>query len=174
MKVSDLNPNPQNPRKIDDDGLNRLLRTLKKYGDLSGIVYNQRTKQLVGGHQRTKVLPPDAKITLEKSYTPKTKVGTVSEGYVEFSGERFKFRVVDWDRDTEHAANIAANTGAGDWLYADLAGWMLDLDAKGWDIEDMGWSMKEFEDLCAPEIKEKKDKNEVICPKCDYKFKRGK
>lgn len=172
MNLSELNPNPRNPRKIEDDALKRLQKTMEKYGDLSGLIYNERTKQLVGGHQRSKILPKEAIVHIDKTFSPPTDLGTVSEGYVEYKKERFKLRIVNWDEDTEKAACIAANTAAGSWDYADLAGIMLDLDSKNWDIEDLGWSRKEFEDLCAPEIKEKKDKNEIVCPKCDYKFKK--
>ncbi|MFM7852284.1 MAG: ParB N-terminal domain-containing protein, partial [Flammeovirgaceae bacterium] len=55
MNISNLNPNPKNPRKISEEGLKALKTSLEKFGDLSGVVYNRTTKQLVGGHQRVKI-----------------------------------------------------------------------------------------------------------------------
>lgn len=150
MKVSDLTPHPGNPRKISDVQLGILKRTYDLYGDLSGIVFNINTKRLVGGHQRVKIIPPDAEITIEKRYDPPTKKGTVAEGFIEIDGERFRYREVAFSEETERAANIAANKAGGDWDNPKLAEWLLDLDAKGWDTELTGWSEKEVEDLCAP------------------------
>lgn len=84
MKVSDLKPNPGNPRTISDSQLSMLKKSVEKYGDLSGIVFNRTSQQLIGGHQRTKILPEDAKIVIERNCS-KSKTGTVAEGYTELA-----------------------------------------------------------------------------------------
>src|SRR5271165_7331278 len=123
MKLSELSPNPNNPRKITDKKKEMLKKALAKFGDISGIVYNQKSKQLVGGHQRKEVFGPDAVITIVKKYPKPTRAGTKAEGYITIKGERFSYREVWWDDVTEKAANIAANKGAGEWDKEILGNW---------------------------------------------------
>ena len=150
MKLSELQPHPGNPRKITDDQLKRLQKSLEKFGDLSGIVFNKRTGHVVGGHQRLKVLPKDAEIVIEKTHAIPTDSGTVAEGYVNIRGERFGYRCVNWDEDTEKAANLAANKHGGAWDDPLLADWLIDLDSKNFDMDLTGFTEAEMEELCAP------------------------
>src|SRR3990167_1256023 len=114
MNLSDLTPHPGNPRKISDQKLEMLKKSLDQFGDLSGIVFNRRSSRLVGGHQRLKVLPKDLPIKITKTYKEPTRTGSVADGYVEIDGERYRYREVDWDDPTEKAANIAANQHGGE------------------------------------------------------------
>lgn len=45
-----------NPRKITDSALRRLKKNIKRVGMLGGIVWNERTSNLVSGHQRVTIL----------------------------------------------------------------------------------------------------------------------
>lgn len=54
--ISDLRPASYNPRTIEDDAAAGLAQSLERFGDLSGIVWNQRTGHLVAGHQRVNQL----------------------------------------------------------------------------------------------------------------------
>lgn len=45
-----------NPRKITDSALKKLKQNIKRVGMLGGIVWNERTTNLVSGHQRVSVL----------------------------------------------------------------------------------------------------------------------
>jgi hypothetical protein len=56
MKLKDLVPADYNPRTISSDALNGLSASLKKFGLVQPIVYNKRTKRIVGGHQRVNAL----------------------------------------------------------------------------------------------------------------------
>jgi len=56
MKVSDLKPNPRNPRRISDAALKRLEKSVERFGLVEPIVYNKRSGFIVGGHQRVKAL----------------------------------------------------------------------------------------------------------------------
>ena len=127
MKVSDLAANLKNPRTISDKKLAMLKKALEKFGDLSGIVFNRKSKQLVGGHQRRKLFGDKTPVTITKKYLKPTKTGTVAEGFVELNGERFSYREVSWDRPIELAANIAANNGAGEWDIPQLGEWLKEL-----------------------------------------------
>jgi transcriptional regulator with XRE-family HTH domain len=147
-------------------------KTLEEFGDLSGIVYNVYTKRLVGGHQRVKVLPPDAEIVIETSYTKSTKVGTVSEGYVVINGERLKYRSVDWPEEKEKAANISANKHGGEFDMSVLSEWLLDLDHSNFDLELTGFDVDELTDILAPVNEPKEDKPGALieCPHCGESF----
>lgn len=139
MKLKDLKPNKRNPRKITAKQLEMLKASLFKYGDLSGIVFNRGTRNLVSGHQRQKSLPSDAKIVIEKKYETPTHAFTVAEGYVEFGDERIKYREVDASPEWETEALLAANAHGGTWdsellkvVIADFPG--IDLWLAGFDI----------------------------------------
>lgn len=147
MRTQDLNPNPKNPRKITDAKLDMLKRAMLEFGDLSGIVFNRKSKQLVGGHQRTRWMDPNAEVTLTKKYPKPTKTGTVAEGYLELDGERYAYREVAWDKHREMAANIAANKGAGEWDMPELTEWIKELSSFDADDFDMSLTMFDEEEL---------------------------
>lgn len=142
MKIADLNKNPDNPRTITDEKKAQLKKALLKFGDLSGIVFNKKSKQLVGGHQRRDALDENSAITITKKYSKPTRTGTVAEGYVELGTDKFTYREVYWDERTERSANIAANKGAGVFDNDKLNEWMKQLSAD----DDFDMSLTMFDD----------------------------
>ncbi len=102
--LADLKEDPDNPREMDADHLAGLQVSMLEFGDLSGIVFNLRTGQLVCGHQRIQGIGAKA--------TKDHPIETDGAGsyWIEFKGKRFPIRLVDWDQDTQQAANIAANS----------------------------------------------------------------
>ena len=56
MRVAELAPADYNPRKISARAADGLRASLARFGELGGIVWNERTRRLVGGHQRVKAL----------------------------------------------------------------------------------------------------------------------
>lgn len=170
MKLSKLKPNPKNPRRITDEKLSMLKKSMAEFGDLSGIVYNRRTGQLVGGHQRVKVLPPEASIHIDREFSEPSPTGTIAKGTVEIDGEGFVYREVDWSEEKEKAANIAANKHGGEWDLPQLSEWLLELDAANYDMDLTGFDMTELENLMAPvrKVEGQCDEDEVpenITPK---------
>lgn len=115
MQIKDLKPNANNPRRISEENLEIMRKSVLKYGDLSGFVYNVKRGTLVSGHQKQKITPGDSKIKIEKKYDPPTATGTVAEGYVLIGEERFKYREVSWGLQTETEAMLAANKIGGEW-----------------------------------------------------------
>lgn len=111
MLLSELKEAEYNPRTISEAALEGLKFSLDEFGDISGIVFNRQTGNLVAGHQRVKAL--------------KAKYGDLvivplneEEGFIEAPGKKiFRVRFVDWEIEKEKAANIAANseTIQGDW-----------------------------------------------------------
>ncbi len=147
MKISQLAPQPENPRKVTPEKLAQLKKTLLEFGDLSGVVFNLQTQHLVGGHRRVENLQ-DAEITYSKRYDKPTKTGTVAEGYIVSDGERFAYREVRWPLVREKAANIAANKNAGEWDLPQLEIWLKELNS--FDVSfDMDLTMFDEEELAA-------------------------
>ena len=158
--IKDLKPADYNPRKVKDSKLQLLKKTLKKFGNLSGIVKNIRTGNLVGGHQRVKVIPYDSKIEISTRYDPPTRTGTVAEGYIFAFDERFDYREVDWSLEDEKAANIAANNLAGEWddmlstILTELKDSNFDMELTGFETDEIDKLIKDIDAKNSPEIKE--------------------
>lgn len=142
MQLKHLRPNVKNPRKISEKKLAMLQKSMDKYGDLGGFLYNRRTKNLFGGHQKQKAAPANSPITITQKYDVPTRTGTVAEGHIEINGERYKYREVDWDVKLETEAMIAANKHSGEWdtdilrlNIAEIPG--IDLDAIGFEVPEL-------------------------------------
>jgi hypothetical protein len=138
--------NPLNPRKITPEQLKMLADSLRRFGDLSGLILNVLTNHLVGGHQRVKVLG-SAPVKITKRYDKPTPNGTTAEGFVIFEGERYTYREVSWDAATENAAMIAANKHGGDWDFPMLSELLLELDTGEFDVSLTGFSDQELEKM---------------------------
>jgi len=141
--------NPKNPRKITPESLDRLKKSLEKFGDLGGIVLNRRTGQLVGGHQRVAAFKlGEVPATIVESLKKPDKQGTVAWGWIIIDGNRFTYREVDWSPETEAVANLAANKIAGEWDDLQLKSIMADLAPKT-DLDGTGFSADEIARLMA-------------------------
>ena len=115
IQVNDINPAKYNPRKMNDESRRGLKNSMEKFKDISGIVYNKRTKTLIGGHQRWN--------ELREKYGTNLKINHVKDEFFSiddsvsnnFTG--YLIRIVDWDKSEEKVANITANTHtiAGEW-----------------------------------------------------------
>jgi DNA modification methylase len=103
QSIDDLKPDPQNARSITPEALAGLGVSMQTFGDLSGIVFNQRSGRLVAGHQRMEQLRAAGAKTWRR--TSKAE-GVVVHPKTE---ERFPVRIVEWDDTTERLANLAAN-----------------------------------------------------------------
>lgn len=108
---------PYNPRTIDADAKKRLKEGLRKHGLVQPIVYNKRTGNLVGGHQRLSQLD-----VLEKNKDYNLTVA-----------------VIDVDEREEVEINIQLNNPSmgGDWDFDKLAEVAEDFELT---FDDMGFS----------------------------------
>lgn len=120
--LMDLNVDNSNPRTITETRTKKLTRSLKEFGDLGGIIYNRRTQSLVGGHQRRNILPEKSRVFLCEKFEPPTEIGTTGVGYIQIEDELYAYREVDWSRERQIAANIAANNTevGGEFDYVTL------------------------------------------------------
>lgn len=175
MNTGELTPNPRNPRKLTEDKAMMLAKSLAEFGDLGCIVYNRRTAQLIGGHQRIKHLPEYSTIIIDQVYDPPNRTGTVATGFFEVDGESFKYREVDWNVTREMAANVAANQHGGEWDIPKLTDFINEIDAGNLDLELLGFSSEELENLMAPthHMKDRtkdKEAKSITCPHCNESF----
>lgn len=116
--LDELKPDPKNPRILSKHDGAALSNSITKFGDLSCIVFNTRTQQLVGGHQRIEImkqLGEAGRIEITQRFETPDEVGTTAIGYVHIGNKQFAYREVDWDEGTQRAANIAANRIQGEF-----------------------------------------------------------
>ena len=125
MKIKDLKPADYNPRKISDKKLGMLDKAMREFGDLSGVVFNRKTGNLVGGHQRIKNLDPEWAV-VKKPF--KDDLGTVAQGHIETPFGQWVYREVEWVKKKEAAANVAANKHGGEFDFPKLTDILIELD----------------------------------------------
>ena len=92
IKLSELNPASYNPRTITNEELKKLEKSITEYGYIEPIIWNNNTKNVVGGHQRLKIL--------SKIMKPDEELDVV---------------VIDIPLDKEKALNLALNKISGEW-----------------------------------------------------------
>jgi len=125
IAIEKLNPAKYNPRKDlqpDDPEYQKLLKSITEYSLVEPLVWNEKTGNLVGGHQRLKVLK--------------------DLGYTEV-----EVSVVNLPSVKEKALNIALNKISGEWDFPKLKDLLQELDTGEFDIEITGFNEQELEDL---------------------------
>jgi len=174
--INELHGDPKNPRRISKEEYAMLEKTIDKFGDLSGIVLNTTTGELVGGHQRVKKFQTtNAQIEVAQRLEQPTKRGTIAIGFVVLDGERYAYREVVWDKATQQAANIAANRIGGEFDLEVLAEVTYEIQQANPDLVELtGQTQKEVDKLMesigvkdaetpAPENQDNDDeKNELV------------
>jgi hypothetical protein len=146
--VGTLSPSPYNPRKITDKQFSMLKKSMAEFGDLSGIVKNIKTGNLVGGHQRIKNLDPSWPI-ISAPHTDPT--GTVALGHIETPSGRWQYREVDWPEKREMAANVAANKHGGYFDMPLLKNIIIEIDDGSFDMDVTGFSNEDLENMLVGE-----------------------
>ena len=101
IPVNRINPAPYNPRKNlhpESTTAQQLLASMEKFGCVVQLVWNNKTGNLVGGHQRLKIL--------------------LSQGF-----KKIPVTVVELELEDEKKLNLALNKIHGEWdnsLLSDL------------------------------------------------------
>lgn len=92
-KLDSLIPGSKNPRRISDEQRANLRASILEYGDLSGVIRNVRTDDLVGANQRVSIFKEiGGEIKITERLSKPDKRGTVARGYVIVDGEKFPYR----------------------------------------------------------------------------------
>lgn len=167
---SEITPAEYNPRTITKEARASLKQSVKKYGVVGGLVWNEYTGNLVSGHQKLSILDELNKYP-ENDY-------------------QVKVEVIQVDDKTERELNIFFNNpnSQGVWDYDKLAELVPDIDYKaaGLTDEDLQLIGVDFstqtegereiaegiEDLYAP-IKEQKERSKEE-KRADIKAKKDK
>lgn len=125
----------KNPRKISEAQLEQLKQNIQELGDLSGIVHDLNTDEIISGNQRSKVINiNECEIEIVKHYDEPNEQGTIAFGFVIFENQRLNYRQVRWNEKQREKACITANALGGEWDYKildtfdnhDLVDWGLD------------------------------------------------
>lgn len=123
--VSKLNPAKYNPRKDlkpGDPEYENLKKSIETFGYVEPVIWNKRTGNIVGGHQRYKIL-------------------------MEQGAKEIECVVVDMEASEEKALNIALNKVSGDWDLPKLADLIGELDNGVFDVSLTGFDAAEIDDL---------------------------
>ena len=160
ISINELNPAAYNPRKdlkTGDPEYEKLKKSIIEFDYIDPIVWNKRTGNIIGGHQRFKILQ-------------------------ELGKEEIEVSVVDLDETKEKALNLALNKTGGDWDLPALKELLEELKVGDIDIEITGFDEAELEKLNAKfdpidigeeedESPEQKPQKEIYhCPKCGFEF----
>lgn len=116
--IDDLHADPKNPRRLSKHDGQSLSESISAFGDLAPVVFNVRTQQLVGGHQRVEIFKRfqvERHVTITERFEQPDEVGTVALGFIIIGTKRFAYREVDWPESKQKAANIAANRIQGEF-----------------------------------------------------------
>ncbi len=127
IDIKKLNPAKYNPRKDlkpGDTEYEKLKRSINEFGYVEPVIWNKKTNNVVGGHQRLKVLRDMG-------------VSDVDCVVVELSEEK------------EEALNIALNKINGDWDNDKLALVISDLQGVDFDVTLTGFDEDEISSLLA-------------------------
>ena len=122
LLVKDIKYAPYNPRRISEEVLSKLKRSIEEFGYIEPIVVNKRTMHVVGGNQRLKVLR-------------------------QLDIKEVQSVIVDLDDTHEKALNIALNKINGEWDLPALKDLLLEIDTGEIDTEINGFDMPEIEEL---------------------------
>lgn len=133
ISVEQINPATYNPRKNlkpGDSEYEKLRRSIEEFGYVEPIIWNKQTGNIVGGHQRFKVL-------------------------IQMGSKEVDCVVVDLDEQREKALNVALNKVSGEWDIPLLTDLLKDLDTSGFDVSLTGFELSELNDLFGePDAKE--------------------
>lgn len=126
ISMEKLKPAKYNPRKDlkpGDPAYEKIKRSLHDFGYVDPVIWNEVTGNIVGGHQRYKVL--------------------VAEGATEIDCVVVHIE----NPQDEKALNIALNKAVGEWEPKALADLLQDLQLSGYDVGATGFDVAEVDDL---------------------------
>jgi hypothetical protein len=112
----------KNPRQITRKQFDDLRESLRRLGDLSGVVHDLGSDEIIGGNQRMDVFDiKTAEIEITEQFEQPDEQGTIARGWVIWQGKKYTYRAVMWDEKTREEANIRANKAGGTWDMDTLA-----------------------------------------------------
>lgn len=145
--LKDVKPFDSNPRTMDETQTKGLWASLYRFGYVDLIVWNRTTGNIVGGHQRYKLL--------------------LQQGV-----EKAKMLVVEFSEEEELAANLTLNNPAIEGKFTDP---IFDLLNKIESFDTELFRDMNFEDLrkdvSSLKTKLQEDLTDTKCPCCSHKWR---
>lgn len=147
LKAAELKAAEYNPRRDlqpEDAEYIKLRRSMEEFGYVEPIIWNQRSGNVVGGHQRLKVL-------------------------LEQGAEDIEVVVVDLDDKDEKILNVLLNKVKGRWDIGKLADLLQELDEAGameltgfedWELQSLLMQYDHIKDLMEEDFSGYDDKKE--------------
>lgn len=123
IKIENMKPAKYNPRKNlkpTDSKYKQIKDSIDNFGYIDPIIWNERTGNIIGGHQRYKIL-------------------------CELGLKEIECVVVNFDDETEKAANLAVNKAQGDWDKEKLDELLREMKQQDkFDMSKFGFNMDKF------------------------------
>lgn len=149
LKISEIKPNPDNPRIIKDDKFKKLVKSLVDFPEMAEVreVVVNKDHVILGGNMRFKAMK--------------------EAGWTEIP-----VRVVDWSEEQQREFIIKDNVSGGEWDWDSLANeWDIDeLDKWGLEILSFENNISDNKEINPEELLN--DENTVTCPKCNFEFEK--
>lgn len=181
IKLTDLNPSKNEVRKIDEEGLRILEKSMSQFGIVSPIIINLKdgANRIISGHQRYDVL-------LNKYMDDEIgdeELNLITLGDIGWVFRETNLTLNNTDEETE--LSIGLNTHQGQFIKSKLEETLTELQSRGLDIELTGFGDVELNNMkinlepLEPEesvVKgtgdESKIKTPVLikCPHCGHEF----
>ena len=129
----------KNPRTLTKKQGDSLRASLEELGDLSGIVHDVNSDEIVGGNQRSEIMNVNlCEIELAYEWDAPDVQGTLAGGYLLWKGKRYAYRRVSWTPEQCEKANVVANKAGGNWDF--------DILANDFELTDLlEWGFEPFE-----------------------------
>ena len=112
----------KNSKKTDQGEIAKLKKSIELLGDISGIVHDIDTDEIICGNQRSKIIDiNNCEIEIIKQYKKPDRFGTLIYGVVWWEGNGYTYRKVQWNSRQRQMANISSNLSFSNYDYFELA-----------------------------------------------------
>lgn len=150
--INDLIPYEKNPRTHPEHQVDQLMNSIAEFGFVSPIVIDSKMR-VIAGHGR---LMAANRLGLEQ--VPCVVVEHLTEA------QRRAYIIAD--------NRLALSS---DWDMDILKEEVRDLDGDGFDLDVMGFTIQEIEDLTVdlkkvPTVRKEQRSNKIDCPSCGHRF----
>lgn len=117
VKISEVKPNPNNPRLIKDDKFKKLVKSIQEFPDMLNVrpIVVNKDMVVLGGNMRLKAIK--------------------EAGHTEVAIE-----IVDWTEDQQKQFIVKDNASFGEWDWSDLANNWDSEELTDWGVDIIGFS----------------------------------
>lgn len=117
VKISEVKPNPNNPRLIKDDKFKKLVKSIQEFPDMLNVrpIVVNKDMIVLGGNMRLKAIK--------------------EAGHTEVAIE-----IVDWSEEKQKEFIVKDNVGYGEWDWNDLANNWDENKLSEWGLDIPGWA----------------------------------